>query len=103
MACANSVTRPAVAKVPRIPSETIGTAATRKRRQPIDAPPSNKITTSATVTIVSTLETDGAIEGKRSEARAAPTRKKADDGILTEGDATARATKSPYVSIIRSI
>src|ERR1700682_5191541 len=35
------------------------------------------------------LEIDGASEGKRSDAKAAATRKRAEDGILTEGDATA--------------
>ena len=53
--CANAVTSPAVAKVPRMPRETIGIAAPRNRRQPIDEPPSKRITISATVARRSTV------------------------------------------------
>ena len=44
---AKPATSPAIAKVPGRPSSTTGTAAARKRRRPIDAPPSKRITTSA--------------------------------------------------------
>ncbi len=61
--CANAATRPAVAKVPSTPSEAIGIAAARKRRQPIDEPPSKRITISATVATFSTVEIDKTSEG----------------------------------------
>ena len=79
--CANAATRPAVANVPSTPSEAIGRREGRRRRQPIDEPPSNRITIRATVAIRSTVWIERTREGQRSEARAAATRKSAADGI----------------------
>src|ERR671922_241387 len=63
----------AVAKVPKIPSEVIGSAAPRKRRQPTCMPPSKRMTISATTPIRSTLwiEIAEARPGKTSDATAA--------------------------------
>jgi hypothetical protein len=81
--CAASAISPAVAKVPSTPSERIGTAALRNRRQPMSRPPSKRITISATTPIRSTVTNEIAScrPGKRSEAAAAPTRNKAALGI----------------------
>ena len=62
--CANTVTSPAVANVPKTPREAIGRADARKRRQPIDEPPSKRITISATVATFSTVEIERTSEGK---------------------------------------
>ena len=77
---ANTATSPAVAKVPSTPSDTIGTAATRKRRRPIDVPPSKRITISATVATRSTVEIGSRSDEKMSDATAAATRKNAAGG-----------------------
>jgi len=77
----------------RFPSATIGAAEPRKRRHPIAAPPSKRMTTSATVTTSSTCATEGASCGTTSEASAAATRKRAEDGTLTRRDATRRPHK----------
>ena len=82
---ANAATSPAVANVPRTPSETIGTAATRKRRQPIDEPPSKRITISATVATRSTVATGTWSDENTSEATAAATRKNAAEGTEVRG------------------
>ena len=95
---ANTATRPAVANVPRTPREAIGTADARKRRQPIDEPPSKRITISATVAIRSTVEIESTSDGKRSEASAAATRKNAADGIDVRAltfDASSAAESAP--------
>ena len=77
---ANSATSPAVAKVPTVPSAATGSATVRKRRNPIEAPPSNRITTSATVPIHSTACVDGARDGTASDAAAATMRNTAAEG-----------------------
>ncbi len=77
--CAATATSPAEANVPSTPSERIGTAALRKRPQPMSSPPSNRITISATTPMRSTVtnETASPSPGKRSDATAAATRKSA--------------------------
>src|SRR5581483_3595550 len=71
---ATSVAPPAVANVPTTPSATIEPPALRKRRQPIESPPSKRITISATDATRSTVRIEIASDGKRSEATAAATR-----------------------------
>ena len=60
---------PADANVPSTPSERIGTAEPRKRRQPMSRPPSKRITISATTPIRSTVtkEISSWSRGTRSE------------------------------------
>ena len=71
-----------VTKVPATPSQTTAPAADRNRRQPMCMPPSNRITTSATVTTRSTVWIGMcASAGTRSEATAAPIRKIAGAGM----------------------
>src|SRR5581483_2134700 len=75
-----SVTSPAQANVPSTPSVAIGVAAARNRRSPIEAPPWNRITISATVAIRSTVAIRGTRDGNTSEATAAATRNSAAEG-----------------------
>src|ERR671930_1200322 len=72
----------AVANVPTTPSDVIGNAAPRKRRQPTCMPPSKRITISATTPIRSTLWIEITVSrpGKTSDATAATTRKSAGAG-----------------------
>ena len=81
--CAASATSPAVANVPRTPSERIGTIATAARCQPMCMPPSNRITISATTAIRSTVtkEIASSRRGETSEAIAAARRNSAALGI----------------------
>jgi hypothetical protein len=76
----NTATSPAVANVPRTPSETIGTDEARKRRKPIEEPPSKRITINATVARRSTVSIGTRSAENTSEATAAATRKRAADG-----------------------
>ena len=71
--------------MPRTPSERIGTAAPRKRRQPMSMPPSKRITIRATTAIRSTVTNEIASwsRGTRSEIAAAATRKSAALGIAS--------------------
>ena len=78
---AKPVTSPAIAKVPGRPSSTTGTAASRKRRRPIDAPPSKRITTSAPLATSSTVWMESVSRGTRSDANAAATSSTAARGI----------------------
>ena len=73
----------AEANVPGTPSDRIGTAAVRNRRQPMSRPPSKRITISATTPIRSTVtnEISSWSRGTRSEVTAAATRKSAGAGI----------------------
>src|SRR5690349_10949931 len=91
------VTTPAVTNVPATPSDAIGAAEARNRPQPIDAPPSKRMTTRATVAIHSTARTDGRSAGTASDAIAAATRRYAAGGTRI------RLKKSPYFSIIGGI
>jgi hypothetical protein len=61
--------------------DAIGRADARKRRQPIDEPPSKRITISATVATFSTVEIERTSEGKTYEASEATTRNNAADGM----------------------
>jgi hypothetical protein len=79
--CAKTATPPAVANVPRTPSDAIGTSERRNRRQPIPRPPSKRITISATVATWTTVFVETSRLGKRSEAIAATTRHGAANGI----------------------
>ncbi len=87
---------PAVANVPTIPSEKIGTAATRKRRQPTSVPPLKRITISATTPIRSTsrIVTRSASDGKMSEATAASSRKITGSGIGMRSPSLIRSSAS---------
>ncbi len=76
----NTATSPAVANVPTTPSETIGTADARKRRRPIEEPPSKRITINATVARRSTVSNGRRSAENASEATAAATRKSAAEG-----------------------
>ena len=80
---ANTAITPAVAKVPKIPSTVIGTAAARIRRHPTSMPPSKRMTIRATTPIRSTVRTEMCSEsaGTRSDASAAASRKIAGDGM----------------------
>ena len=60
-----------------MPSDAIGSAARRKRRQPMLMPPSKRITISATTPIRSTVRMSGTTTGMA----AAATRKSAGAGI----------------------
>ena len=94
--CAARVIRPAVANVPRMPSERTGTAAVRNRRRPIREPPSKRMTARATTPIRSTVRIEmSPSEGKASESSAAAIRKMAGPGTrsrsLSRLDTTASA------------
>ena len=71
--------------MPSTPSERIGTAAPRKRRQPMSMPPSKRITISATTPIRSTVTNEivSPSRGTSSEAAAAATRKRPALGIAS--------------------
>ena len=71
--------------MPSTPSERIGTAALRKRRQPMSMPPSKRITISATTPIRSTVtnETASPRLGTTSDAAAEATRNRAALGIAS--------------------
>ena len=60
---------PAVAIVPRTPSEAIGSAARLNLRQPTCMPPSKRITISATTAIRSTVLMSEKTTGKTAAAR----------------------------------
>ena len=60
--------------MPTTPRRLIGTAEARNRRQPIERPPSKRITISATVAIRITVSFESTSPGKMSEATAATTR-----------------------------
>ena len=78
---ATSASSAAVTKVPRSPSDTIGAAESRNRRQPTRSPPSNRITASAMEARRSTLRVERCDRlGKRSDATAAASRKSAPGG-----------------------
>ena len=80
--CASTATSAAVAKVPSTPSERTGMALRRIRFQPMCMPPSNRITTSATVAMRPTVCSEIALpsRGQRSDAPAATARKIAGAG-----------------------
>ena len=109
--CANSAIRPAVANVPMTPAAATGTATVRKRRRPIEEPPSNRITISAIVPTRSTVFVDGARDGAASDATAATTRNRAAEGTAmrapsllassaAESAAATRRTSNP--KLVRS-
>ena len=84
-----------------MPSRLIGTAEARKRRQPIERPPSKRITISATVATRITVSVETTSRGKMSEATAATTRNGAAAGtemrslsLLAKSAATSAAETS---------
>ena len=80
--CATAATAAVVRKVPATPTTTMGAAAARKRCQPMCIPPSNRMHTSATVTIRSIVRSGGAFRsGRRAVAIAAAARNSAGVGI----------------------
>src|SRR5919199_954101 len=88
----------AVANVPTTPSDVIGSAAPRKRRQPTCMPPSKRITISATTPIRSTLWIEIAVSrpGKTSDATAATTRPTVPNSW---GSLTARTLEKPLLPL----
>jgi hypothetical protein len=74
-----------VANVPSTPSERIGAAEARKRRQPISIPPLKRITINATTATRSTVRigTAAYTPGQISETAAAPSRNSAGAGTGT--------------------
>ena len=86
----------AVAKVPKIPSVKIGTAATRKRRQPTSVPPLKRMTISATTPMRSTsrIERRSPSRGKMSEATAARRRKITGSGTGNRSPTLVRSSAS---------
>jgi hypothetical protein len=77
----NNATPRAVTKVPSTPITAIGRMAVRNRDTPIPMPPSNRMNTSATVTMRSTVATGGVCrDGTTWTATAAATRRSAGAG-----------------------
>src|SRR4051812_15333705 len=103
--CATTAIPPAVANVPTTPSATIVPLTLPKRRQPIEPPPSKRITISAIDATRSTVSAETENEGKRSEATAAATRKIAGAGIGIRSltfDARSAAATAPETTRIPS-
>ena len=95
--------RPAVAKVPSRPSERIGAAEARNRRQPMSMPPLKRMTISATTAIRSTVTigTASYTRGQMSETTAAASRKIAGAGTGTRSVSVVESAASakPAVTI----